>query len=107
LENAVTLLDCVEVWVKSLRGVFKAAEVAIHFERTSDGRPKNSCVLNLRQHLVEADFIVWDSGEADLAFTSNPGVVTQEHFECLGDLDLLSAALARVMTIIRVAPAAR
>jgi hypothetical protein len=98
----MTILDCVEVWLNSLRGVLESAGTVTHFERTRDDRSKQSCALNLRQHLVEVDFIVWDSGEADLAVKQNAGVVTQEHFEGLGDPQALSAVLARLMTIIRV-----
>jgi hypothetical protein len=98
----MTILDCVEVWLHSLRGVFESAGTVIHFTRTNDDRPKQSCALILRQHLVEVDFIVWDSGEAELAVEQNAGVVTQEHFQGLGDPQALSAVLARLMTIIRV-----
>jgi hypothetical protein len=48
------------------------------------------------------DFIVWESGEAELAVEQNAGVVTQEYFEDLGDPQALSTFLARLMTIIRV-----
>jgi hypothetical protein len=58
----MTILDCVEVWLNSLRGVFESAETVIHVKRTHDDRLKQSCALNLRQHFVEVDFIVWDSG---------------------------------------------
>jgi hypothetical protein len=102
LENEMTILDCVEVWLHSLRGVFESAGTVVHFKRTHDDRPKQSCALILRQHLVEVDFIVWDSGEAELAVEQNAGVVTQEHFQGLGDPQALSAVLARLMTIIRV-----
>jgi hypothetical protein len=98
----MTILDCVEVWLHSLRGVFESAGTVVHFKRTHDDRPKQSCAINLRQHLVEVDFIVWDSGEAELAVEQNAGVVRQEHFEGLGDPQALSAVLARLMTIIRV-----
>jgi hypothetical protein len=95
----MTILDCVEVWVNSLRGVFESPGTVIHFKRTNDDRPKQSCALHLQQPLVEVDFIVWDSGEAELAVEQNAGVVTQEHFEGLADPLALSAVLARLIQL--------
>ena len=97
----MTILDCVEVWVNSLVGVFESAGTVIYFKRTIDDRPKQSCALHFQQHFVDVDFIVWDSGEAELAVKQKAGLATQEHFAGLADPVALSAVLARLMTIIR------
>ncbi len=97
----MTVLDCVEIWVSSLRSIFEFAGAAISFTRTHDGRPKHSCSLNLRRHQVEVDLVVWESGEAELIVKQNDGHVKQEHFGNLLEPAALSAVLARVLTIIR------
>jgi hypothetical protein len=94
-----SILDCVDVWLNSLRGVLESAGTVIHFERTRDDRPKHSCALNLRYRLLEVDLLLWDSGEADLTVEQNAVVVMQEHFEGLEDLQALAAVLARLITL--------
>ncbi len=102
-EGEVKILDQVEVWVNSVRGILEPVGIVIQFERTHDQRLKPSCTLNIRKRLVEVDLIVWESGEADLNFQQSDGRVNQEHFDDLLDPQALSVVLERVMTIIRPA----
>ena len=72
------------------------------FDRTRDHRPKASLVFNLRCDAAEVDFVVWDSGEADLSELSDGGSVQQTHFNDLLDPVKLAAALSQVAEIMRV-----
>jgi hypothetical protein len=98
----MTILDCVEVWLGSLRGVLESAGAQIRFDRTLDQRPKHACVLNVRQNTTEIDFTVWDSGEGDLSVVENGGTARHEYFDELSDPKALALVLARVATIIRI-----
>lgn len=60
------ILDCVEVWYRSLKAVFDSAGIEAQFRRSPTDRPKLACDLNLRHGDVEVDLVIWDSGEADL-----------------------------------------
>jgi succinate dehydrogenase flavin-adding protein (antitoxin of CptAB toxin-antitoxin module) len=96
------ILDCVETWLRSLQGVFESAGVAVHFERTTDKRPKSSVVFNLRRGSTEADLVVWDSGEADLSTLEEDGSAKQEHFDSLLEPKDLALVLCRVAAMIGV-----
>ena len=89
-------LDCVEMWVLSLRESLELMGITVHFARGSSGNLNPSCSLNFRQGSVEADFVVWESGEAELALAGENGVVEQTHFDDLQDGRALASALSRV-----------
>jgi hypothetical protein len=96
----MSILDCVEVWVHSLHGVFDSAGIAVRFNRTVDQRPNASCVFNLRHDVTEADLVVWESGEADLSVIEADGATKQEHFDDLSDTKELAAVLSRVAKLM-------
>jgi len=98
----MNVLDCVETWLRSLRGIFEAAGIEVRFQRTADQRPKASLALNLRRELIEVDLLLWDSGEADLATIGMDGEVKLEHFENLLDPNELGSVLSRVAEMMRV-----
>ena len=98
----MTILDRAEAWMNSVRGVLEPTGVVIHFDRTRDQRPKQSCALNMRQPLVEVDLLVWESGEAELNIQQSGGNLTQEHFDDIRDPEALSVVLARAITCIRL-----
>lgn len=98
----MNILDIVEAWIQSLRSIFESAGVAVHFDRTRDARPKASAVLNLRRGSIEADLVVWESGEADLSTMEHDGSTKQEHFENLQSSDSLALVLARVAKLMKL-----
>mgnify|MGYP003428748900 CR=1 FL=1 len=98
----MNILDIVEVWIQSLRSVLESAGVAVDFNRTRDARPKASAVLNLRRGSVEADLVVWESGEADLSTMEHDGSTRQEHFENLLIPDSLALVLAQIAKLMKL-----
>jgi hypothetical protein len=98
----MNVLDSLEMWIRSLRNTFETAGVTVHFDRTRDTRPKSSAVLNLRKGSVEADLVLWDSGEADLSTMRDDGNVDQEHFENLRKPEDLAAVLSRIASLMRL-----
>jgi len=58
-------------------------EVTVHHSRHD--LPKRSIWINLRRSGSEIELGVWDSGEAELAYTSAAGDIQHEHFEGLFD----------------------
>lgn len=98
----MNILDCVEIWLRSLHRVFKSGGVEIQLDRTRDNRPKASLVFNLRRDIAEVDFVVWDSGEADLSELADGGSVKQTHFDDLLDQEKLAAALSQVAATMGV-----
>jgi hypothetical protein len=51
------------------------------FDRTTDDRLNPSCALNLQREKIEADLVLWESGEAELSMMAADGSVEQVHFE--------------------------
>ena len=96
----MNILDSLEMWTRSLRSIFEAAGITVHFDRTSDSRPKSSASLNLRRGSAEADLLVWDSGEADLSTMEDDGSAKQEHFENLLKPEDLAPVLSRVAALM-------
>jgi hypothetical protein len=98
----MSILDCVETWLCSLQSIFESAGITVHFDRTTDQRPKGSAVLNVRRGTAEAELVVWDSGEADLTTMESDGSTKQEHFDSLLKPKDLALVLCRVATVMRV-----
>lgn len=96
------ILNFIEAWVSSIRVFLESAGIALRFERTTDQRPKASCVVNLRRGALEADLIVWESGEADLTTMDTHGAVEQQHFENISSVTDLAALLARMLNIVGI-----
>jgi hypothetical protein len=91
--------DFMEAWWLSLQPLLEAAGVIGHFERSPLNRPNPSCALNLRRHQVEADLVVWDSGEAELAAVEHDGSTSQQHFDDIRIPPNLSVILTRVVSL--------
>jgi hypothetical protein len=98
----MNILDIVEAWIQSLRSIFESAGVVVYFDRTRDSRPKASAVLNLRSGSIEADLVVWESGEADLSTMEHDGSTKQEHFENLQSLERLAPVLGRIAKLMKL-----
>lgn len=96
----MTVLDSVEVWLRSSISWLEAAGVVVHFDRPDADRLNPSCVLNLRREDLEVDLIVWESGEAELALVGRDGEVEQEHLENLADVGSLVGVLQRVLRAV-------
>ena len=94
--------DSLELWIRSLRNIFEAAGVEIHFDRTRDSRSKGAAVLNLRRGSIEADLVVWESGEADLSIVEDDGGVRQEHFENMRRPEDLAPVLSQIASLLRL-----
>lgn len=95
----MNILDFIEVWWRSIRAVLESAGVTARFERSPDTRPNPSCSLNLRRHDLEADLVVWESGEAELAVVDSDGSVSKRHFDDLRNRQDLDVALSRLAAI--------
>lgn len=97
----MNILDVVEVWSSSLRSWFESTEVVLTFDRTRDERLNPSCVLNVRRRKIEADLIVWESGEAELVF-GTIGAVEQKHFDDIRQPQELAAVLSLILKVLQV-----
>lgn len=98
----MNVLDTLEMWIRSLRNIFEAAGIVVRFDRTTDARPKHSAVLNLRSGSIEADLVLWESGEADLCTTEADGSTNQEHFENLLNPEDLASVLYRIASLMKL-----
>jgi hypothetical protein len=93
----VNILDVIEVWWGSLRMIFEALDVQSRFERSPADRLNPSCNLNMRcSDGRERDFVVWDSGEAELLAIEVDGTSTQTHFEDVRNPDVLISILSQL-----------
>ena len=71
--------------------------VAGRFELSPTNRPNPSCVLTLRRNEVEADLLVWESGEAELAIIESGGSINQQHFADIRTPPDLSTILSNLV----------
>ena len=95
----MSLVDFMETWWLSLQPLLEAAGIVGRFERSPLDRPNPSCALNLRRLEVEADLVVWDSGEAELATMERDGSTNQQHFDDIRIPPNLSVILSRVVSM--------
>jgi hypothetical protein len=77
----MTILDFIEAWWLSVQALLESGGVVCHFERSPDSRLNPSCSLNLRRNEIEADLLVWESGEVELSVMEADGTVKQQHFD--------------------------
>jgi hypothetical protein len=96
----MSLVDFMEAWWLSIRPLLEAAGVAGRFERSPVNRPNPSCTLNLRRNEFEADLLVWESGEAELATVEHDGSTNQQHFDDIRIVPNLSMILSRVVGLV-------
>lgn len=99
----MNILDCVEVWLRSLWVLFESTGVVVRFDRAIGARLNPSCALNLRLNQIEVDFVVWESGEAELALVEADGSVSQKHFDDLRAPQELTKVLARLIDVLLLA----
>ncbi|MBY6244014.1 hypothetical protein [Methylosinus sp. Sm6] len=100
----MSLVDFVEAWWLSIRPLIEADGVIGRFERSPMDRPNPSCAVNLRRNEIEADLLVWESGEAELATIERDGSVNQQHFDDIRLGTNLSAILSRVVSLVTNTP---
>jgi hypothetical protein len=100
----MNILDCVDAWWGSLQALLESTGVAGRFERSSASVLNPSCAINLQRGAREADLIVWESGEAELAVTDVDGSVSQEHFDDLRNPKDLATVLARMIKVTALTP---
>jgi len=94
----MNLLDFVILWVESLRELFLSKGISVRIMRTDDDRQNHSCSITLENDYVEIDFIVWESGDGELAFTyTQKEGSTEEHLSNLDRQDTLITVLSRVI----------
>jgi hypothetical protein len=93
----MNLLDFMEAWWLSVQPLLEAKGVVGRFERSPIDRSYPSCTFNLRRNELEADLLVWESGEAELATMEPGGSINQQHFDNMRTVAELSAILSRLV----------
>lgn len=91
------LVDFMEAWWLSVRPILEAEGVIGRFQRSPPDRPNSSCALNLRRNKLEADLVVWESGEAELSIGEFGGSIKQQHFDDIRTLPHLSSILSNLI----------
>lgn len=95
------MFETIQIWADSLQGVLAEQGITVSFSQSGSDRPNGSCSLNLRRGDSEADLVVWESGEGELALVaSGEDGMTQEHLEGLADQVALAEILARMVQAI-------
>lgn len=94
------MLTFVEAWVLSTRAFLEESGVDVRFGRSTDRSLNASCSMNLRRGALEADLMVWESGEVDLVTKDAQAAVEQRHLDSIsGALDL-AVLLARTLDVV-------
>lgn len=96
----MNILDVVEVWWRSLHAAFETLGVLARFERSPLERLNPSCCLNLRFNSREADLLIWESGEAELAIVEVDGTIFQAHFNDVRTQADLATVLSRLAEFV-------
>lgn len=95
----VILLDFIEVWARSLEGMLVSLGVNIESGSTQDA-PKRSCYVVLRRGEIEAELLLWESGEGELGIVDASGVTTEQHLDGV-DIESLGEVLAGLLEAFR------
>ncbi|WP_339159336.1 hypothetical protein [Methylobacterium bullatum] len=95
---SVGVLDFLEVWWCSVEDLLNAGGVSGRFARSPLFQLNSYCSINLRRGEVEADLLVWESGEAELSTTELNGIVKQ-HFDNVQELPNLILVLSKMSSL--------
>lgn len=94
----VSILDFVMIWARSLSGILSTLDISIESGRSDDTQPKLSCWVTLRRGGVEAELVLWDSGEGELATSDRAGIVVEESLVGI-DASNLDGVLAKLLRV--------
>jgi hypothetical protein len=95
----MSLLEVVNLWIHSIAVLLERVHVSATHVMSEPNIAKPSCAINLRRGKLEADLVLWNSGEAELALVGPEGVVEQEHLE-LSDPQTLTTVLDRMLRTV-------
>lgn len=93
----VNLIEFVLIWAESLQAWLGQQGILLSFGQSSADRLKRSCWINLRRGEQESELLLWESGEAELNYSSPSTGMSQEHHELL-DLTDLRPVLSQLLT---------
>jgi hypothetical protein len=96
------LLDALVGWVESNEERVATRGIEVRFGRTDDDRPNQSAYLNMRRGRVEADLVLWETGEAALALVEDVGSPSGDTDERLAGVEDLEAVLSRMLGLFHV-----
>lgn len=97
----VNFLDSAYVWAASLQTWMRTQGIDFAYGRSEDTRPKQSCWINVRSGNREADLVLWDTGEAELALADPLPDGVHEHIQLSGVEDL-GRLLSRLINIVEL-----
>ena len=92
--------DILEAWLLSMKMSLDTSGVIARFDRSPTDRPNPSCCLNLRRNNHEADILIWESGEAELAVGMVDGSVSQIHFDDVRNRTDLAKVLSKLVEFV-------
>lgn len=95
----MNIVDAMEAWWLSVQPLLEAEGVVGSFMRSATDILNPSCAVNLRRNEREADLIVWESGEAELAMVEPGGSINEQHFDDMRTVAELSTILSRLMHV--------
>ncbi len=82
--SVVDLLRFEQLVIQALP-TWSANGLEVEVEHRPGGRSKRSIWITLRGSATQIDLGVWDSGDAELAYTNANGEVEHEHFKAISD----------------------
>lgn len=97
------IFDILEAWLSSMTSCLTAFSVVARFDRSPTDRPNPSCSLNLRRDDQEADLLIWELGEAELAIGKVEGEISQVHFDDIHSPTELAELLSKLTDFIVLA----
>ncbi len=94
------IFDVFEAWLCSMERQLVASGVAARFDCSSVDRSDPSWCLNLRRNDEEADLLIWESGQAELAVGVVDGSVSQLHFDDMRNRADLALVLSKLSEFV-------
>lgn len=92
----MTLPDVLVLWAASLESFLASMGTSVFYGRSTEDILNPSAWVTLRREEVEAELLLWNSGEAEFASKDAQGAVTTQHFEGL-EAQSLARTLARLL----------
>jgi hypothetical protein len=93
----MNFVDFMEAWWLSVRPIIEAEGVVGRLQRSPIDRPNTSCARNIRRNKLEADLVVWESGEAELIVGEIGGAYEDQHFDDIRTPLNLSSILSKLI----------
>ena len=96
------IADFLGCWWMSVSSILEPMGIVGRFERwPNDGGMNPTCGLSLQRGALEAELLVFVTGQAELGFLEANGATRHEHIEDIRHSPLIGEMLSRMVAVVR------